>query len=260
MSATELLTEFEFTGDKRLLELARRKYPNDPRWLILAALDTNNPDADALKKLEGAQPENALPNILKAGMYAEKKNWKALAEQLELITAKRGLSLNSRERKEALLDLLLSDPSRSSSVPLTTATEGNFHLKVLSILSAVEKNPQLLGSPQETFAVLIDLAERMRHMDEYGYFNTTIGNGVDYVMVELLSKFGKDTPYGNSGITVNERRNQMRAEKPEMDRLRKLYQEAQYIKDPSLRAQFYARARADGDFAALNWYAGVRPQ
>jgi len=80
MPLTGLLAEFELSSDLRFLEAARAKHGNDPRFLMAAALASQSPDSAGLKTLEKTQPDNALPNILRAWMYAQKNNFKGLKE------------------------------------------------------------------------------------------------------------------------------------------------------------------------------------
>jgi hypothetical protein len=256
LSLTGLLAEFELTDDARFLAAAKAKHGNEPLFLIVAALLSKTPESEALTQLEASQPHNALPNILRAGMYADQKNWKEMAEQLQLSTGKPTLTLGRRERTAALLDVFIADQSRATPKAMESTADRTFFLRLDAIGRALGSNPSLFGSSSETSAVGIGLAMRLRDMGEHNFMSRVLANGIEG---DVLSSFDNRMSYGDSGRTIGQRYDELNAMGRDTIKYMSAYRA---ILDPRTdsrtRTQFFARARADGEVAALQWFEAQR--
>lgn len=247
-----LMALYDLTGDLRYLRDAQRKYGNDPRFLIVEALASENPNAETLGRLELADPDNALPNILRAGVYAKQKNWAEVVEQLEMAASKNVLTLDGRERKAAILDLLIADPTLPIGESIRPKTDQNFYNLIEAISDQLATNPGAFGGPKAAASLGISLAQRMRTMGgEHDFWNGMFANTMEFGV--LLSLEGHDA-FDESGMTVEQRVDQLNSLGPENRKLASAYSTLQTA-DLNTRRQFFARMRADGEVAALQWLA-----
>lgn len=253
MPPTRLLAEYELTGDLRFLEAARRKYGNDPRFLMVAALASKSPHSADLARLEASQPDNALPNILRAGMYAQKNNWKGLKEQLEQAAGKQSLSAGSPERKAALLDLLIASPNRAAYEAVSTKLDENFFSQIESIERGLNRNPSLFGDPAESASVGIGLAVKMRNMGGSDFAAWLASDNIELGLLGQVNNYDPSCLY-DTNTTVRQRMDQINAAAADKTKwsaiLASVFQPAT---DASTRVRFFARVRADGEMAALQW-------
>lgn len=202
MPLANLLAEFEISGDSRFLDAAGKRFGDDPQFLMVAALASRSPNSPFLARLEAAQPKNALPNLLRAGMYAATKDWKEMAEQLQSANSKEALSLNSRERKAAMLDLLIADPNRSTQNGWVPATDRNFFGQSEAITRALDQNPNAFGGIEKAASEGLGLALKLRSMGDYDYWRGLYANGTELL---LLRHVDGEVLYGDTGMTVSKR-------------------------------------------------------
>lgn len=254
---SRLLAEYEVTGDARYLEVAKRRNEADPSYLICAALGAKRPDADALKKLEEAQPDNALPNMLRAGMYADKKDYQAMLKELRLGLQKTDLSLEIPSRTEAILDIFLADVDRATRSTTSSQLDDALFKRLLSVTNALSGNPQLQGS-QETSSMELELARRLQQMEGQRLSNYLLANSLEG---SLLTKLDPNLAYGENGMTVNERMREVGTAGAQDTQRLMLLSNSVFSKDTDAASltQFFARARADGEIAALNWWGETHP-
>ena len=248
-----LLAGFELTGDMQYLRAAAANHQKDPTYLTLVALAATAPNAEALKRLEAAEPDNALPNLLRAGMYATTKNWKALKEELELAATKSTISTHTQERRAAMLDLLIESPNMPVERAVMPKTEQFFFQQLGAITQALNEQKALFGDTSATASAGIGLALGLRSM-ESGEHDLLSANYANYVEATLLSNVDPSAEYGETGLSVSQRIAQLKAEADEAQRLTQLYDRAANAGlDDLTRRRFYARMRADGEVAALEW-------
>lgn len=255
MPLDELLAEFEMGGDMRFLNAAKKRFGGDPLYLMTAALASKSPDSEALAALEAAQPDNALPNILRAGIYSGKKNWQEVIKQLQIAAGKKELKLNSRERMEAKLDLFIADPSRATPETLNLKGDLNFFNQMLALGEVVARSPEVLGGTTEAAEVGIDMALRLREMGEHDFTSGIVASSIE---TTVLMNLDPNASFGDTGMTVGQRLDQLRNDGKVLTNYLAIRREV-FNPDtsPSSRAQYFARARADGELTALNWFGEV---
>lgn len=253
MPLESVLAEYDLTGDPRFLESARLRYSGDARYLMVAALVSKASDMEALDRLEAADPDNALPQILRAGRYAAKKDWNAMIEQLKLAESKPVLSLNGKERKAAILDLFIAEPSRATNDALMQKADKSYYVTVETISAALSKNKDLFGGAENAATISINLANRLRTMADYDFSNRLYANALE---LEMLAGLDKALLYDDSGKTIEQRILEVNAAGKESMKLGAFYSSIyKPATDLTTKKQFFARVRADGEMAALQWLA-----
>lgn len=252
MPLPALLAEYELSGDDRYLESARSRFKNDPSVQIFAALAADSPAAEAIANLERTQPDNAVPNLLRAGMHASNKDWEKMREQINAAFSKEKLSLNSRERMANVLDLIISEPRRLSSTSLSFQANGRFNDQVESIVRALTGFPLEFGGSESAANLGIALAEKLRSTGENNYtWSRSMANGIESLMLIGLDPTAR---YRETEISIEQRVMQLNNEGKKTRKLGELYSSLfSSSMDSPTRAQFFFRMRADGEMAALNW-------
>lgn len=254
MPLSHLLAEFELTGDLRFLEAARLKHGKDPRFLMVAALSSESPDSKDLATLEAAQPDNALPNVLRAGMYARTNNWTKFKEELAQAISKQSLTSSDLERKAAVLDILIADPSRVNHEAVKSKLDEKFFSQVKSIERALQRNTALYGGSAETASIGIGLAMKLRHMGENDFSAGLLSDDIELGLLKRVTQTDPDSLYGDSGLTVRQRIAQINADAVNKKKLSALLASVfQPATDATTRMRFVARVRADGEMSALSW-------
>lgn len=249
-----LLAEYELGGDDRALQAAQAKFGGEVSVMTVAALASGSPDAPALKNLEMADPGNALPNLLRAGMYASKKDWIRMKEQLEAGASKQELSIRTRERKAAILDAVIANPDLPCTQVLGSRLDAALFQNIGAITSALHESGSRLGQPEDVASLGVGIALQLRQMGLGGsdYCAGILANRLE---IDLLSRVGPEVEYGETGRTVGEQITLLKNEASEARRFETLYAR---VVDPRTsvltRRQFFARVRADGELSALAWF------
>lgn len=248
-----LLATFELTGDIQYLRTIAANKQEDPAYLTVLALASKTPDAEAINQIEHAETDNALPNLLRAGMYASAKNWKALKEQLELAATKSTISTHTQERRAGMLDLLIENPNMLVDKAVMPATEQSFFQQIGAVTQALSEQRTLFGDASSTATAGLNLALLLRSMGsgEHDHLSMTFANSLE---TSLLANVNPADEYGETGLTVAQRLEQLKADAAESQRLTRLYEKAvSPTVDVLTRKRFFARMRADGEVSALEW-------
>ncbi|MDB6075541.1 MAG: hypothetical protein JWO89_3181, partial [Verrucomicrobiaceae bacterium] len=115
-----------------------------------------------------------------------------------------------------------------------------------------QKNPRMYGDDLATSSVAIALASKLRGMKEFDFTHAYAGNHIEF---EALKNLRADDEYGDTGITISQRRNDLMAELKDQELAINIYSRQIYSKsaDPVLKQQFLARMRSYGEQNALIW-------
>jgi hypothetical protein len=256
-SPTDLLTEFELTGDRTLLVQARKLFPHDKRVIMASCLTATDPKSTWLAELEKTEPDNTLPNLVRAALLAKKGDIKGFVEEMKKASGKTSLDTMMRDRQAELLDRIIMGKGvlpRS----LFGTTDSTFFKNLEVIYKTYTSNPSLFGDELEAATTSVALATTFRKMSSLGFSYSHYGN---FLELGMLEKVPGDVEYGDQGQTVAQRNQELRMRVAAGDR--KLEQFHKLITapdaDPILRLQYYARMRSDGEEAALQWLLARYP-
>ena len=251
-SVAELLSSYELDGNLSTLAEAQRLFPDDKRVIQASCLVATSPSDPWLKKLEEIQPDNALPNIIRAALYADVGNPNGFRTEMEAVMSKKVLNIGARERQAAVLDRLLAQPGLISSKYIVSQLDETFMRQIDKIRLGFSKNPKLFGDEWSSASTAVFLAEKLRGMSDY---NFTLGIGANYIEFEMLKNVGGSDAYGDTGMTVAQRQEELK--KLLIDSQNRTNVFRKYVladnADPARRLQFFTRMRADGERAAFKW-------
>lgn len=254
-----LLTEFEISGDSKFLAKAQLLFPDSIDVVILSALYAKSPDDKWLEKLEQLQPNNALPNLIRASLYAELSDKVRFAEEMEIGMSKSEFDTRYKPRLARIVDELL-DSGRFPDSVFADGSLGNldkpFIVRQGHILKMLVDNEDLFGGVDKTTLVSLEWAKRLQSMPVLNLTYLYFGG---YLESRILERYQTDDLYGDEGKTVGDRREELIALANTVDRKLSKYDElilankSTGSSDQILRRQFFSRVSADGEMAAVNW-------
>lgn len=255
MDFGDLLTAYEMTGDFRLLERAVESFPDEPEIVIQMALLAVSPDSDWLKKLEVLQPDNALPNLIRASLYAEVSDLSRFAEEMEVAVSKETVDTNLANRLSRIVDEMLETgqfPHEIIGDGTLGSMDKQFSQRSGRIIATLGREKNLLGSEDATNALAISWAKKMQDIPGTSLLNRDNGTWLE---AEILKRYNEHDLYGSSGLTVGERRVELKAEREDLYLKLVKYNELVLTDktDSILKRQFLSRVRADGELAAVDW-------
>jgi hypothetical protein len=250
-SPMDLLTEFELTGDRNLLVQAQKWFPHDKRVIMATCLTATDPKSTWLLELENMQPDNTLPNLMKAGILAKKGDLKGFQEELVKASGKGSLDTMLRERQAELLDRILVG---KGILPrnLFGTTDMTFFQNLELIYKTFTSSTHRLGDVVDSASTAVMLGSVFRKMSDLGVSYAHYGNMLE---LGMLQKIPSDVEYGESGMSAAQRANELKAMVGTSERTMSRYNELIHSPsaDPVVRLQYYARLRSDGEVAALEW-------
>ena len=209
-SAETLLAAFQASGDKRWLQEAKEKYPNDPAvaFMALAKSDTSEERRQWLDTLKRVAPDNALADYLSANDYLKAGRTDDAVKELQAANAKPKLSDYWAERVQNA-----EEAYRSA---------GYSQAEAKAVALAALQLPQLAQFKQLAQSVL-DLAASYRQAGDDASAQAALQTGLNLgprlntgqstaiqdlvgMAIERLAISAMDpaTPYGTSGQTVKE--------------------------------------------------------
>jgi len=250
-----LLAEFDLSGDVKFLDAAKKYFSNDSDYMIEAALAARTPDSNALSALEAKQPNNALPNILRAGMYANLKKWKEMYKELEIAYGKSELNLNTIKRMESKLDLFIEQPTRANLNTMTLNGDLQFLRSIQSLNAALRYNHHSVGGANNAARYGVDLAERLIDINKDNLINASVSQTLEF---DVLRDLDPEIKFDDTGKTVKERLIEIAASIKFSSKYQSIFKKLFDIHiEPQTRVQFFARARSDGQISALEWFDEV---
>jgi hypothetical protein len=257
-TAMNLLAVWESTQDRRWLDRALQKFPNDPALLLAAIGTTPPPDntAELIDRLKLAAPDNPIPWIYTARqLFADKRVDEAMAE-LRTALSKPGFYTYSSERILASKQLFLDsgfDPIGAeflamSQQQLGYLTTANITVKAMKEWAGSE------GVTAENRNEAIKLSYEMGKMFSTPEASRTLLGQLVAVAMErqalTLAQSQADNPLPVNTANRMAELDQFRAELP---KLANLTDKMVAKNDPQLFGEYLRRFRTEGEAAALKW-------
>jgi RNA polymerase sigma factor (sigma-70 family) len=260
-SAASLLAAFRATGDPTLLEEAMQKYPNDPQVAFAAIQKKDASREDRRQWLEtfkNSSPDNALANYL-AALDCFKAGQTDQAVQ-ELIAA---------SSKQQFQDFSLAFVQDSEDA-FRAAGYSEAEAKVIASISLwlpqlgelkqlnqnmidLAKSYQQAGDEASAQAVLqmdVNLGQRLGDSGGYFLLNQLVGNAIERI---ALGAMDVTRTYGNTGMTVRERIDQLAQQYTAINELAQQVEGLQQTISAQDWISYLDRSRNFGELAAAQW-------
>jgi hypothetical protein len=247
-----LLADFLLTGNLHSLDSARQLFPDHSLVILQCALTAQRPDSPDLARLEAAEPDNALANLLRAGLYAERGDLVRFKQELQTAMSKSKLGTSARQRQAEMLDSIIANGMRGLDPKVYTNFDSTVFDRLGGAYTAFFRNPKLFGDEFTSAEVGVGLAHKLRLMDKS---NLSYDMAASQLEVELLRRLNVNDEYGTDGQTIGQRLAQLRTDLQSQKQAAEKYVQPLMSAegDPVMRLQFFARVRSDGEKAAINW-------
>jgi RNA polymerase sigma factor (sigma-70 family) len=260
-NAASLLAAYRTSGDTILLKEAMEKYPNNPQVAFEAVFDKDlSPEEQRqwLNAFEKSAPDNALANYLSAYNLFNSGQIDQGIQEL-MASAGKGVSDYTLERaqddEEAYLSAGYSaaEAARISDSWLTLSQLSQIkHLGVdlVDLANAYSQSGDQT-SAQATYEMAMNLGQRYENPStDWTLISQLVGLAIQKI---ALSAMNPNSPYGDSGLTVQDQLNQNTQNRAAIN---ELAQQATPLL-PTLSDQdilnYENRRRAFGELAAFQW-------
>ncbi len=258
-SAGSLLGAFQASGDKRWLQEAKEKYPNDAAVAFTALSRSESPEERRqwLETLRRVAPDNALADYLSANDYLKAGRTDDAVRELEAAYSKPKIQDYAVERlqnaEEAYRSAGYSEAEAKGAAMMWLELPQLCQLKELTQrvldLAASYRQAGDEASAQAALQIGSNLGQRLATGQD-----TLIQDLVGLAVEKLaLSSMDPASPYGNGGQTVKER----------MDELAQQRQTIKALAQPSESlleqlpeqdvVSYFERRKAFGEFPAMQW-------
>jgi len=253
-SPVGLLTDFLMVGDQAMLLRARRLFPGDRLILIQNALVTDQSNSPELTRLEELEPENSLPNLIRASLYAEGGDMIRFREELERAMSKGKLDTAYRQRQGLILDRIIAEDMRNIDPAVYLGLDSGVLDRLEHAAEALIDNPRLFGDEYESAGYAVAFAEKLRAM---GGGRHEFGLAAGQLEIDVLRRLDPRDGYVVEGKTVGQHLAEMERLVPALRQRAEQYLDPLMSPggDPVLRLQFFARVRSAGEVEALGWLA-----
>jgi RNA polymerase sigma factor (sigma-70 family) len=260
-NAASLLAAYRTGGDPALLKEAMEKYPNDPQVAFEAVLDKDlSPEQQRqwLDTFEKSAPDNALANYLSAFNYFNSGQTDQGIQELAAASGK-GFDdytlARAQDDEEAYLSAGYSaaEAERISDAWLMLPALSQVKQLGVDLVDLAKAYSQSgdQSSAQAAFQMAMNVGQR------YGDASTPemlidqlVGTAIEKI---ALSAMDPNSPYGNSGQTVQDQLNQITQNRTAINEL--VQQATPWL--PMMSDQdilnYENRRRAFGEVAALQW-------
>jgi hypothetical protein len=261
-NAESLLAAFHVTGDPTALREALEKYPADPRVNFAAAFKSDTPEErrQRLEALKQSAPDNALANYLSAQDYFKNGQSDLALHELAAAAAKPKFESYAGDFVQSLQEAYWAAGCSTAGAGLVAAYS-----------SSVEQLSQLrgLGNNLGELATLYRQAGDEASAQTALQMGLTLGRQVsepfagkptclDLLGIEIEKKFlaamDPASPYGSSGITVQDRVNELARKR---ETIKDVGGDAGIWVNQALSEQdqisFFDRMKVSGELEALRW-------
>lgn len=252
------LSMLEVHNDVEFLKRAQDLAPDDPHVVILSALWADSVDSEWLDKLESMQPNNALPNLVRASFHTAESNHALFRQELERALNKSDLDTDIQERMFRVLDAVNETGRFPDGVYHHDGKIGKIGLdsRFVTIKNKITwafiENDDLGWGEEGTAEMGLAWAERVKSFGGLDFMHDRTGMFLESAM---LKRFDDDAVMASSGISVSERKNEILKSAELRNRMLDRYV-GDIVKEPFAtiqKRQFFARLVADGERSALNW-------
>jgi hypothetical protein len=247
-----LLSEYIASQDPRILIEAVARWPNNKNLILEACLVADSPLSNDLSKFERSDPTNALPNLIRAGLYAEKNDLENFKKELMEILSKKSISFDERRRQAIMLDHLISRGESKVSADEYRSLDRTFYKSLQAIYHTLAGEPFLFGDEFKTAQVAVGFADILRALN-----SSSLSNEMMAAQFELLylKKLNPSEIYSNNSKTIADRIAELEPKLKRQSNLAIKYAVPLLTEEgnAALRLQFFIRVRADGEKAAINW-------
>lgn len=250
-TAQSLLDAFYLTGNKQALQRAQELYPTDPNVILVSCLEARTSASPFLTALEKLDPNNALPHLIRAGLYAEQGNLKRLASELEKALSKDHLSLKGQERLNRLLDQMLAQPMAAELSNVFNQFDHNYGKLMYLMHKSLVANPSLFGDEVTTISKGLQVVEKWRLSNDMEHFPIV----ADHMELDLLRIAQRIVNHGPEGQAVAARLETVQAELSRKWESMSLISKRIWKKPADLNQvqAFLLHVRQQGVPATLNW-------
>jgi tetratricopeptide (TPR) repeat protein len=220
-NANNLLAAFQASGDPALLQEAMEKYPNDPRVDFVAAMDKDLPPEQQrqwLNAFEESAPDNALPNYLSALNYFSSGQNNQAIQELNAAAGKSQFQDYFLDTQENLEEAYLAAGySVAEAEEIGPAQIQLPHLTALRNLGqdmvSLANSYQQAGDSTSAQAILQMDVNLGNNLNDPFLISSLVGIAIER---NALSAMDPDSPYGNTGQTVQEQINQLTQQKTQL--------------------------------------------
>lgn len=262
-SADSLLGAFHATRDPSLLREAMERFPNDPRVAQAAYFNVSSGETSSeersqwLATWQRTDPDNALPNYLAAGESFKTGDVEAALAAVEAAST-RSLADHNWESIQNAEDAWRSagySEADAKTMAMSTLTLG--HLaplkKVAFELADLAAAYSDMGEAESAMALrhsALALAGQLQHRPANLIGNELVGIAMER---KILGAFSSDTPYNDTGLTVQERIDSLMERKTALAETARLQTEIfPHLSDKD-RISLMDRIKTSGETAAWAW-------
>ncbi len=262
-NAGSLLAAFRTTGDRALLQEALRKYPTDPQVDFAAAVNQDLPPEERRKWLDEfkkADPDNALANHLSALNYFAAGSTDEAVQELIAASGKQRFQDYSRDFVQNAEEAYLAAGYPPADAK-TLATTGLALPQLADLrqlgqemvnLAASYRQSGDASSAQATLQIAAILGQGYSNGSSEQLASQLVGMQIETMALNGMSP---ETAYGAGGATVQDRLNQLRAERASLRELTLQTGPMMEIMSDQDWLSFNNRLMVFGEASALQWLA-----
>ena len=258
-SAGSLLAAFQATGDKRLLQEAKEKYPNDASVALTALSKSDSPEErrqwlDALKRVA---PDNALADYLSANDYLKAGRTDDAVRELEAAYSKPKIQdywlENLQNAEEAYRSAGYSDAEAKAVAMMSLQLPQFAQIKELaqSVLDLAASYRQAgdQASAQAALQIGSSLGQRLS-TGQSTLIQDLVGKAVERL---ALSALDPASPYGTGGQTVKERMDELFQQRKAATALEHSSESLLENLSEQDLVSYFERLKVFGEFPTMQW-------
>jgi hypothetical protein len=250
--SSDLIVRCLSSGESSVLINAQKQDPNNEDVVFASAYAAQSPDSPWLAKMQEMMPNNGLPNLIAASLHLEKGDLAKFKDELRMVVKKMDIVTNLRKQRAELMDALLSGDIEPSAELYPSIAERYLLRRFSVIAAALGRDPAILGESDEDLELGLMLANKLRGIRENSF---TFEWQASVLEADIVRNLDNSAIYISSGVTIGERRRELYTkvnnDVEKMDAIEMA--EGKNSSNFTLRKQFFAHLRADGEVQAIKW-------